>query len=118
MPYLQLDVSKHYPTDIKRALARRMGDLHARIMQTTPEMLSDAKRELPEGSPWSCRDGEPEPGAGLNCDIRRGRMPEQRVGLAQALVEACIETLELRSGRLSVEFTRHAGNEMYRAGRG
>ncbi|MDH5536065.1 MAG: hypothetical protein OEZ08_10915 [Betaproteobacteria bacterium] len=118
MPYLQLDVSRHYATDVKRALARRMGDLYARIMQTTPEMVSVAIRELPEGSLWSCRDGEPEPGAVLVCDIRRGRTPLQRAELAQALIDACVEALELRSDRLPVEFTQHAGDEMFRAGRG
>jgi phenylpyruvate tautomerase PptA (4-oxalocrotonate tautomerase family) len=118
MPYLQLDVSNHYATDVKRALARRMGELYARIMQTTPEMVSVAIRELPEGSLWSCSDGEPAPGAVLICDIRRGRTTEQRAELAQALVDACVETLKLRSDRLPVEFTQHAGDEMYRAGRG
>lgn len=118
MPYLQLDVARHYSTDVKRALARRMGDTYARIMQTTPEMVSVAIRELPEGSLWSCRDGEPEPGAVLICDIRRGRTPGQRAELAQALVDACVETLGLRRDRLPVEFTQHAGDEMFRAGRG
>jgi phenylpyruvate tautomerase PptA (4-oxalocrotonate tautomerase family) len=118
MPYLQLDVSKHYATDVKRSLARRMGEIYARTMQTTPGMVSVAIRELPEGSLWSCTDGEPEPGAVLICDIRRGRTAEQREALAQALVEVCVETLQLRSDRLPVEFTQHAGDEMFRAGRG
>lgn len=118
MPYLQLDVSSHYPTEMKKALARRMGETYARIMQTTPNIVSVAIRELPEGSLWSCGDGEPEPGAVLICDIRRGRTPEQRAELAQALVDACVETLGLRSDRLPVEFTQHAGDEMFRAGRG
>src|SRR5450759_552525 len=82
MPYLQLDVPKHYATDVKRALARRMGELYARIMQTTPNIVSVAIRELPEGSLWSCGDGEPDPGAVLVCDIRRGRTSEQRAELA------------------------------------
>jgi phenylpyruvate tautomerase PptA (4-oxalocrotonate tautomerase family) len=87
-------------------------------MQTTPGMVSVAIRELPEGSLWSCTDGEPEPGAVLICDIRRGRSAEQRAALAQALVEVCAEMLKLRSDRLPVEFTQHAGDEMFRAGRG
>ncbi len=118
MPYLQLDVSNHYPADVKRALARRLGATYARIMQTTPRIVSVAIRELPEGSLWHCGDGEPEPGAVLICDIRRGRTPEQRAELAQALVDACVEALGLRGESLPVEFTQHAGDEMYRAGRG
>jgi phenylpyruvate tautomerase PptA (4-oxalocrotonate tautomerase family) len=117
MPYLQLDVPNHYPTDVKRRLARRMGEIYARIMQTTPDKVRVAFRELPEGSLWHCGDGEPKPGAVLLCDIRRGRPPEQRAELAQALVDACVEALKLRSDLL-VDFTQHAGDEMFRPGRG
>jgi phenylpyruvate tautomerase PptA (4-oxalocrotonate tautomerase family) len=52
------------------------------------------------------------------CAVRRGRTPEQRAALAQALVEACVEALGLRSDRFVVEFTQHASDEMYRPGRG
>ncbi len=117
MPYLQLDVPSHYPVDVKRGLARRLGDSYARIMQTTPELVTVAFREL-EGGVWCCGAGEPEPAALLSCDIRRGRRPEQRAELAQALIDACVETLGLRSDRLVVEFTQHTSDEMYRAGRG
>jgi phenylpyruvate tautomerase PptA (4-oxalocrotonate tautomerase family) len=117
MPYLQLDVSNHYPVDVKRGLARRLGDEYARIMQTTPDLVTVAFREL-EGGVWCCSTSEPEPAALLSCDVRRGRTPEQRAALAQALVEACVEALGLRSDRFVVEFTQHASDEMYRPGRG
>ena len=78
MPYLQLDVSNRYPIEVKRALARRLGDEFARIMQTTPDLVTVAFRELGEGGVWRCGDGAPEPAAQLSCDIRRGRPPEQR----------------------------------------
>ncbi len=116
MPYLQLDVAERYPSDVKRTLARRLGDLYAEIMVTTPRRVSVGFRELNEGSLWRCGDGEPEPAAVLMCDIRRGRPLEQRARLAQALVEACVETLGLRTDRLAVEFTQHSGDEMYRDG--
>jgi phenylpyruvate tautomerase PptA (4-oxalocrotonate tautomerase family) len=118
MPYLQLDVSRHYPLEVKRALAQRLGDSYARIMQTTPELVTVAFRELGEGGVWSCGAGEPEPGAVLACDVRRGRSAAQRAELAQALIDACVGTLGLRSNRLVVEFTQHTADEMYRAGRG
>ena len=118
MPYLQLDAPHHYAVDVKRALARRLGESYARIMQTTPELVTVAFRELGEGGVWCCGAGEPEPAALLSCDIRRGRPPEQRAELAQALIDACVETLGLRSDRLVVEFTQHTADEMYRAGRG
>ena len=118
MPYLQLDVPNHYPVDVKRDLARRLGDQYARFMQTTPDRVTVAFRELGEGGVWRCGAGEPEPAAVLSCDIRRGRPPEQRAKLAQALIDACVEALRLRSDRLTVEFTQHTGDEIYRQGRG
>ena len=102
MPYIQLDVPNHYSVDVKRDLARRLGDQFARIMQTTPDMVRVSIRELGEGGVWRCGAGEPEPAAQLSCDIRRGRTPEQRAQLAQALIDACVETLGLRSDRLMV----------------
>src|SRR6516225_32984 len=118
MPYLQLDLSQHYPLNTKRDLARRLGDEYARIMQTTPELVTVAFRELGEGGVWACGAGAPEPAALISCDIRRGRPPEQRAELAEALIDACVETLGLHSDRLAVEFTQHTSDEMYRAGRG
>lgn len=118
MPYLQLDVPNHYPVDVKRKLARRLGDIFARIMQTTPDMVTVGFRELSEGGVWRCGSGEPEAAALLMCEIWRGRPPEQRAELAQALIDACAETLGLRADRLGVEFTQHTGDELFRAGRG
>jgi phenylpyruvate tautomerase PptA (4-oxalocrotonate tautomerase family) len=118
MPYLQLDVPGPYPIERKQELARRIGAIFAEIMQTTPEHVTVSFRELGEGSIWRCGEGEPEPAAVLMCDIRRGRPPEQRARLAEALVAACVDGLGLRRDRLAVEFTQHAGDEMYKAERG
>ena len=118
MPYLQLDVPGRYSRDDKRRLARRLGDIFAAIMQTVPAQVTVAIRELGEGSIWRCGPGDPEPAALLMCDIRRGRPAEQRAALAEALVAACVESLGLRRDRLAVEFTQHAGDEMYKAERG
>jgi hypothetical protein len=91
---------------------------YARVMHTTPELVTVAFRELGEGGVWCCSAGEPEPAALISCDIRRGRPPEQRAALGQALIDACVEALGLRSDRVAVEFTQHTGDEMYRHGRG
>ena len=115
MPYLQLDVPEHYSVEVKRDLARRLGDLYARIMQTTPDMVRVAFRELGEGGVWHCGAGAPEPAACISCDIRRGRPPEQRLKLAQALVDACTETLGLRTD-IMAEFTQHPGDESFGSG--
>src|SRR2546430_9069204 len=118
MPYLQLDVPNHYPVDVKRDLARHLGETYARIMQITPDLVTVAFRELSEGGVWCCSAGEPEPAALLSCDIRRGPPPEQRAELAPALIDACVETVGVRSDRLAVEVTQHTSDEMDRAGRG
>jgi hypothetical protein len=49
----------------------------------------------------------------LMLDIRKGRSPEQRMEVAQALCAHCIEILGLQKNRLNVEFTQHSGDEMY-----
>ena len=114
MPYLQLDVPQRYPVEVKRNLARRLGDHYARIMQTTPDMVEVSFRELGEGGVWHCGADAPEPAACISCDIRRGRTPEQRLKLAQAIVEACAETLGLRPS--IIEFTQHSGDESFGSG--
>lgn len=118
MPYLQLDVPNRYPLEVKRDLARRLGDEYARIMQTTPDLVTVAFRELGEGGVWRCGAGEPELASMLSCDIRRGRPAEQRAELAEALIGACVQVLGLRGDRVGVEFTQHASDEMYRRERG
>ncbi len=113
MPYLQLDLPRSYPFAVKRDLARKLGNLYAEIMQTTPDLVAVAFRELGEGNMWRCRDAEPVPGAVVSCEVRRGRPPEQRERLAAAIFDACIEALGLDPHVLAVEFTQHAGDENY-----
>jgi hypothetical protein len=47
-------------------------------------------------------------------DIRSGRPPEQRARLAEALTDACVEALGLDPLMMSVEFTQHSGDEIFR----
>jgi phenylpyruvate tautomerase PptA (4-oxalocrotonate tautomerase family) len=118
MPYLQLDVPCAYPAEVRRRLAQCLGDRFAGIMQTTPDKVIVAFRQLAEGALLRCGSGSPEPAAVLKCDIRRGRPAEQRAELARALIDACVMTLGLRPSQLSVEFTQHAGDEIFEAGAG
>ena len=115
MPYLQLDVSAAYSIDLKRQLTRRLADLFADIMQTTQDKVVVAFNELSEGSLWRCSDNVLHPGAVLRCNIRRGRPPNQRACLAEALLNACADALELDPKRMSVMFTQHAGDEVFRS---
>jgi phenylpyruvate tautomerase PptA (4-oxalocrotonate tautomerase family) len=115
MPNLQLDVSAKYPVAVKRDLAQRFGDLYAEIMQTTPDLVDVTFRELDEGGLWRCGKSGPVPAATLICDIRRGRPPEQRERLAKGLVDACVDALGLDPLLISVEFTQHSGDEIFRS---
>src|ERR1700691_778884 len=113
MPYLQLDVPTRYTLEVKRGLARRLGNLYAEIMQTTPDLVDVSIRELEDGV-WHCGYREPVPGAVLMAEIRRGRPAEQRARLAEALMDACVEALAIDQTLIPIEFTQHAGDEIYR----
>ena len=113
MPYLQLDVNGRYPVEDKKRLAARLCETYANLMSVDIRRISIAIRECGEGSVWRTVDGVPEPVAVLMCDIRRGRSADLRMEVAKALCRDCIDVLGLREDRLNVEFTQHAGDEMY-----
>jgi phenylpyruvate tautomerase PptA (4-oxalocrotonate tautomerase family) len=113
VPYLQIDVPNRYPLAQKQRLAKRLGEVYAETMQASVRRISIAIRELADGGIWRCTEGEPYQAALLMCDIRRGRPAEQRARLAQALIDACVEILGLRVDQINVEFTQHAGDEMF-----
>jgi phenylpyruvate tautomerase PptA (4-oxalocrotonate tautomerase family) len=112
MPYLQLDVSQEYSSNDKQRLAKRLGEIYVNLMHVNVRRISVAVREL-KGGVWRCTEHEPYAAALLMCDIRRGRSPEQRSKLAEALVGACIDILGLRIDQINVEFTQHSGDEMF-----
>ena len=116
MPYLQFDLPRAYPAETKRRLARRIGDVYAEVMQTTPEIVKVAFRELGADNLFRCGRGEPETVVVLMCDIRRGRPADQRHAVAAALATAAAEALDLSVDEIEIEFTQHAGDEMYRHG--
>ncbi len=113
MPYLHLDVTNHYPLAVKRDLAKRLGSVYATTMQTTPDLVNVAFRELGEGNLWNCAGETPRPSAVLSCEIRRGRPPEQRERLGKALLAALVDALGLDPTLTAVEMTQHAGDEVY-----
>jgi hypothetical protein len=113
MPYLQLDTPFQYSVDAKRRLAKRLGEIYSQTMSSNINRLTVSIRELGEGGCWRCGEDEPRPAALLMCDIRRGRTPELRAKLATQLIGACIEIVGLRKDNLNLEFTQHAGDEMY-----
>lgn len=114
MPYLQLDTPFSHSIEVKQRLAQSMGEIYARQMGASINRITVAIRELGPGGVWRCVEGgAPRPAALLMCDIRRGRPAGQRAELARLLVEACVEHLGLTAETLNVEFTQHAGDEMY-----
>jgi phenylpyruvate tautomerase PptA (4-oxalocrotonate tautomerase family) len=106
MPYPQLDTPYSYPAEVKQRLARRLGKIYSRTMNSDINRLTVAIRELGEGGIWRCGEGDPRPAALLMCDIRRGRPAERRAELARRLVDACKEILGLGDDNLNVEFTQ------------
>ena len=113
MPYLQLDVIGPYSVETKQRLAKRLCATYAQLMKVDMRRISIAIRELGEGGLWRMIEGEPQPAAMLMCDIRRGRSAESRLTLVEALCRDCTVVLDLPPDRLNVEFTQHAGDEMY-----
>ena len=98
---------------MKRDLAKRLGRIYADVMQTTPDLVHVAFRELGDGNVWSCKGEMPQPSAVLSLEIRRGRPPEQRERLARAVFGACVEALGIDPTLAALEMTQHAGDENY-----
>jgi phenylpyruvate tautomerase PptA (4-oxalocrotonate tautomerase family) len=115
MPYLQLDVTRSFTADDKKRLASAMSETYARMMSVDIRRISVAIRELGNGGIWRIPEagGDPTEVAMLMLDVRHGRSAELRMEVAKALCAHCVCILGLREDRLNVEFTQHAGDEMY-----
>lgn len=114
MPSIQIDLPLDLTPDVKRDLARNVGTIYASTMEVNADLLTVSIHDLGQGSVWRCHeDGEPTPSALVMCDIRRGRPVETRAVLAQQLIDLLVDTLDLSRTWLKVEFTQHAGDEMY-----
>jgi phenylpyruvate tautomerase PptA (4-oxalocrotonate tautomerase family) len=113
MPSLALFAHSSYPAGVKRALARRLGDTYAEMMETGLETITVAIPDMGADGVWRCGEEGPEPSALLMCDIRRGRTAERREHLARRLIADCENVAGVDSRRIKVEFTQHSGDEMY-----
>jgi phenylpyruvate tautomerase PptA (4-oxalocrotonate tautomerase family) len=113
MPSLQIDLPARLDVATKRLLAKRFGLVYAATMDADPNLVTVSIHDLGEGAVWRCGSGEPEPHALIMCDVRRGRSAETRAALARQLIQICTEVLDLDPSGVKVEFTQHAGDEMF-----
>jgi phenylpyruvate tautomerase PptA (4-oxalocrotonate tautomerase family) len=117
MPYLHLDLPLVVSPPDRADIAGRLARLYADVMETSPERVTVAFRELGEnGVLRTGSDGTPETVVMVQCDIRRGRPPEQRERLGEAVADLLADALGWPVGRIVLEFTQHAGDEFWREG--
>ena len=117
MPYLHLDLPLTVAPADRAEIAGRLARLYADVMETNPERVTVAFRELGEnGVLRTGSDGTPETVVMVQCDIRRGRPPEQRERLGEAVADLLADALGWPVGRIVLEFTQHAGDEFWREG--
>jgi phenylpyruvate tautomerase PptA (4-oxalocrotonate tautomerase family) len=113
VPSLQLIAPATYDAATKRDLAERLGAIYADVMAADLELVTVAIHDLGEGGVWRCGADGAQPAALLECNVRRGRPASTRAELARQLIGACADVLGLDPDRIKVEFTQHAGDEMY-----
>jgi phenylpyruvate tautomerase PptA (4-oxalocrotonate tautomerase family) len=114
MPSIQIDLPLTAPAATKQALAQRVGEIYAEIMEIGMDLLTVSVHDLGEGGVWRCHEtGPPTPSALIMCDIRSGRPIQTRARLARSLIDACTGMFELDALWVKVEFTQHSGDEMY-----
>jgi phenylpyruvate tautomerase PptA (4-oxalocrotonate tautomerase family) len=114
MPYLHLDLPIAVSAADRERVAGGLARLYADVMQTTPEQVTVAFRELGEHGVLSMgADGAVRPVAVVQLDIRRGRPPEQRERLGAGIAELLEEALGWPPSRTILEFTQHSGDEFW-----
>ena len=115
MPYLHLDLPLAVTSVDRARIAGRLARLYADVMETNPERVTIAFRELGEnGVVRLSAGGEAEPVVMVQCDIRRGRPAERRVQLGAAVAAVLEEELRWPPSHTIIEFTQHAGDEFWR----
>lgn len=116
MPLLHLDLPLAVPAHDRARIAGRLARLYAEVMETNPERVTVAFRELGEnGVVRLGAGGRLETVVMVQCDIRRGRPAEQRERLGAAVADLLAEELDWPRERTILEFTQHTGDEVWRA---
>jgi phenylpyruvate tautomerase PptA (4-oxalocrotonate tautomerase family) len=116
MPYLHLNLPGTYPVEIKRELATRLCNIYADVMQTQLWRPNIGIAELGKDNLFHLGDEGLEPVTMVLVEYRRGRSQEQRLELGRAIVDICVELLDVPRRTVLVEFTPHSGDELLRDG--
>ena len=116
MPYLHLDLPLAVAPADRAEIAAGLAHAYARVMETNPERVTVAFRELGEnGVVRIGPDGALETVVMVNCDVRRGRPPEQRERLGDTVAALLEDALHWPRRRTILEFTEHAGDDVWRS---
>jgi phenylpyruvate tautomerase PptA (4-oxalocrotonate tautomerase family) len=114
MPYIQFDLPRDPSEHDFDAVAERVADLYAEVMQTTPSGITVAVREL--GARRVLRDGRPV--VAIRCDIRSGRPDAQREAFAVALTDLVTHRAEeLGAAQSVIYFTEGPGRLIFEEGK-
>jgi phenylpyruvate tautomerase PptA (4-oxalocrotonate tautomerase family) len=114
MPYIQLDLPRAQSEAGVGPLAQTIAELYADVMQTYPEGITVAVREL--GAERVLRGGRPV--VAIRCDIRSGRPDAQRETFATALTELVTKHgEELGSAESVIYFTEGPGRFIFEGGK-
>jgi phenylpyruvate tautomerase PptA (4-oxalocrotonate tautomerase family) len=114
MPYIQLDLPRDASEHDFGPLARGVADLYAEVMQTTPNGVTVAVRQL--GAERVLRDSRPV--VAIRCDIRSGRPDAQREAFAVALTDLVASRAEeLGAAQSVIYFNEGPGRWIFEEGK-
>lgn len=114
MPHLSFEINRHIPDATKVALAQRVRQLFAGVMDTGTDHISLSIHECGTHDLSLGRVQDPEKGIVLiDADIRRGRTLEQRRTLALGFITLLQELLQIPPEHVYLTFTEHPGEDFH-----
>jgi phenylpyruvate tautomerase PptA (4-oxalocrotonate tautomerase family) len=114
MPHLKFEINRHIPDATKVALAQRVRQLFAEVMDTGTDHLSISIQECGTHDLSLGRVKEPEKGIALvDADLRKGRTLEQRRNLALGFIVLLKELLQIPPEHVYITFTQHPGEDFH-----
>ena len=114
MPHLRFEINRSIPDATKVALAERVRQLFAKVMDTGTDHISISIQECGTHDLSLGRVKEPEKGIALvDADLRKGRTPEQRRNLALGFIRLLQELLSIPPAHVYITFTEHPGDDFH-----